>query len=76
MYIVNKEVLKKMSCYMTDEKLARYLVKKKKLPVFSIVGNKYFFIKNTYSEAIFDCEIPLFYRWFSEILETKGGEEN
>lgn len=72
MYIVNKEAIKKIPCYITDEKLANYLIKKKELPVFSIIGKKYFFMKNNYSKRIFEGEIPLFYKWFSEILETKG----
>lgn len=76
MYIVNKEVLKKLPCYVTDEKLAIYLTKNKLLSVLSVVGKNYYFMKNSHSDKIFKGEIPLFYRWFSVILETKGGEEN
>ena len=53
-----------------------FLQRKKSLPIFMNVDKKYYFVKNSFSKKIFEGEIPLFYRWFSEILEEKGGEEN
>ena len=76
MYIKNKKIPENVTCYITNEGLARFLQRKKSLPIFMNVDKKYYFVKNSFSQKIFEGEIPLFYRWFSEILETKGGEEN
>ena len=76
MYLKNKRIPKNITCYVTDEKLAIFIQTKKNIPLFMKVDKKYYFVKNSFSQNIFEGEIPLFYRWFSEILEQKGGEEN
>lgn len=76
MYLKNKKIPENITCYVVGEALARFLQKKKSLPVFMNNGEKYYFVKNSFSQKIFEGEIPLFYKLFSEILEQKGGEEN
>ena len=80
MYITNKEVLKKIPCYVMGEKLAQYLIMKKKIPVLSIQNGEYYFRKNSLTDGIFaggkffKGEIPFNYRFLK--VETRGGEEN
>ena len=76
MYLKNKKIPENVTCYAVGEALARFLQKKKSLPVFMNNGEKYYFVKNSFSQKIFEGEIPLFYKLFSEILEQKGGEES
>lgn len=72
MYVKNKKIPENITCYIVNEGLARFLQKKKSLPIFMNVGEKYYFVKNSFSKKIFEGEIPLFYKLFSEILEQKG----
>jgi hypothetical protein len=74
--MINREMLRKIPCYITDKKLGNFLINRRGLPVLSIIGDKYYFSKTKVSDRVFESEIPLFYKWFSTILEKRGGEEN
>ena len=74
MYITNSDILTKIPCYITDEKLARYLIMKKKMSVLSIQNGKYYFRKNESTDRIFKGEIPFYLKWCK--YEQTGGEEN
>lgn len=77
MYLKNKKIPENVTCYVINNRsLVKFLQREKSLPIFMNVGKKYYFVKNKFSQKVFDDEIPFFYRWFSEILEQKGGEEN
>ena len=76
MYINNdNDVLKKIPCYVVGNKLARFLINNKKIPILSIRGDRYYFRKNDLTDRIFKGEIPFYYKWFTKI-EKRGGEEN
>lgn len=76
MYLKNKKIPLGITCYITGKRLSNFLQKNKGLSLFMQNNEKYYFVKNDKSKSVFEGEIPLFYKWLSEILEEKGGEEN
>jgi len=70
MRILNPE---KISCFIVDEFLGKYLVREKKLPLLMVENKKYYFVKNEISSQVINGGIPIIYK-FCKISETKGGE--
>ncbi len=68
MRILNPE---KIECYVVDESLGQYFVRKNKLPLLMVKERKYYFAKNPESEKIMTEPLPFLYK-FSKI-EVKGG---
>jgi hypothetical protein len=67
MRILNPE---KITCYVVDEFLGKYLIREKKLPLLLIRDKKYYFSKNEYSKKVMTEGFPIIYK-FCRISKTK-----